>query len=126
MNVIQLTFSGCRLPLYSGYALRCADDGVGTAVGFATAFQAPIGGLMFAIEELATNTFSQVLGWQIFFACTVAVFTVTTFRSAQHALAEGQFGLFDGEAGTVLFEVNSSPTFSTLLTNGKLPLALRA
>ena len=45
----------------------------GTAVGFATAFQAPIGGLMFAIEELATNNFSQALGWQIFFACMLAV-----------------------------------------------------
>lgn len=74
-------------------------------MGFATAFQAPIGGLMFAIEELSTNTFSQALGWQVFFACMVAVFTVTTFKSAQHALQEGQFGLFDGEAGTVLFEV---------------------
>ena len=62
---------------------------------------------MFAIEELATSNFSQALGWQIFFACMVAVFTVTTFKSAQHALAEGQFGLFDGEAGTVLFEVLS-------------------
>ena len=102
------------------------DSFPGTAVGFATAFQAPIGGLMFAIEELATNTFSQVLGWQIFFACTVAVFTVTTFRSAQHALAEGQFGLFDGEAGTVLFEVDFSPTLPTLPTNSKPPFILRA
>lgn len=80
----------------------------GTAVGFATAFQAPIGGLMFAIEELASNTFSQALGWQIFFACTVAVFTVTTFKSAQYAVSAGQFGLFDGEAGTVLFEARAS------------------
>ena len=79
---------------------------------------------MFAIEELATNTFSQVLGWQIFFACTVAVFTVTTFRSAQHALAEGQFGLFDGEAGTVLFEVKFSLHLHSLHSSptAELPL----
>ena len=69
------------------------------------AFGAPIGGLLFAMEELATNGFSQALGWQTFFACMVGVFTVDTFRSAQSAVAQGRFGLFEGEAGTVLFEV---------------------
>jgi len=44
----------------------------GTAVGIAVAFSAPIGGLLFAFEELA-NSFSQALGWQIFFACMIAV-----------------------------------------------------
>ena len=74
-------------------------------MGIATAFGAPIGGLLFAMEELATNGFSQALGWQTFFACMVGVFTVDTFRSAQSAVAQGRFGLFEGEAGTVLFEV---------------------
>ncbi|CAL8466168.1 g5704 [Coccomyxa elongata] len=76
----------------------------GTAVGIATAFGAPIGGLLFAFEELA-NSFSQTLGWQIFFACMVAVLTLDTFKSAQHALNKGHFGLFDGDASTVFFEV---------------------
>lgn len=80
----------------------------GTAVGIAAAFSAPIGGLLFAMEELATSSFSQALGWQVFFACMLAVLTVDTFRSAQHALADGQFGVFDGAAGTVLFEVRSA------------------
>lgn len=79
----------------------------GTAVGIATAFGAPIGGLLFAMEELATNGFSQALGWQTFFACMVGVFTFDTFRSAQSAVAQGRFGLFEGEAGTILFEVIS-------------------
>lgn len=74
-------------------------------MGIATAFGAPIGGLLFAMEELATNSFSQALGWQTFFACMLGVFTVDTFRSAQSAVAQGRFGLFEGEAGTVLFEV---------------------
>ena len=82
-------------------------------MGIATAFGAPIGGLLFAMEELATNSFSQALGWQIFFACMLAVWTVDTFRSAQIALVEGQFGSFDGDAGTVLFEV--SPPFHRLV-----------
>ena len=41
-------------------------------MGIAVAFSAPIGGLLFAFEELA-NSFSQALGWQIFFACMIAV-----------------------------------------------------
>lgn len=65
------------------------------------------------MEELATSSFSQALGWQIFFSCTLAVLTVDTFRSAQRAFVEGQFGLFDGEAGTVLFEVRTV-TFAIL------------
>ena len=76
----------------------------GTAVGIATAFGAPIGGLLFAFEELA-NSFSQALGWQIFFACMLAVLTLDTFKSAQHAAKQGHFGLFDGDASTVFFEV---------------------
>lgn len=68
------------------------------------------------MEELATNGFSQALGWQTFFACMVGVFTVDTFRSAQSAIAKGRFGLFEGEAGTVLFEVcaSSQPCHSSL------------
>ena len=78
----------------------------GTAVGIATAFGAPIGGLLFAFEELA-HSFSQALGWQIFFACMAAVLALDTARSGQRALASGQFGVFDGDASTVFFEVGS-------------------
>lgn len=76
-------------------------------MGIATAFGAPIGGLLFAFEELA-NSFSQALGWQTFFACMLAVLTLDTFKSAQHALRRGHFGLFDGDASTVFFEVMCS------------------
>ena len=80
----------------------------GTAVGIATAFGAPIGGLLFAFEEVA-STFSQALGWQIFFACMTAVFTFNIARSAQHAITteDSYFGLFDGSASTIVFEVQS-------------------
>ena len=77
---------------------------VGTAVGVAAAFGAPIGGLLFAYEELA-SFFSQALGWQVFFACMLSVLTEDTLRSAQAALTQGHFGLFDGEASTIFFEV---------------------
>lgn len=70
------------------------------------AFSAPIGGLLFAFEELS-SAFSQALGWQIFFACMIAVLALDTLRSAQHSLGRGHFGLFDGDASTVFFEVQT-------------------
>ena len=79
---------------------------VGTAVGVAAAFGAPIGGLLFAYEELA-SFFSQALGWQVFFACMLSVLTEDTLRSAQTAVTQGHFGLFDGEASTIFFEVST-------------------
>ena len=73
-------------------------------MGVAAAFGAPIGGLLFAYEELA-SFFSQTLGWQVFFACMLSVLTEDTLRSAQTAVTQGHFGLFDGEASTIFFEV---------------------
>ena len=35
----------------------------------------------------------------------LAVLTLDTFKSAQHAAKQGHFGLFDGDASTVFFEV---------------------
>ena len=74
-------------------------------MGVAAAFGAPIGGLLFAYEELA-SFFSQALGWQVFFACMLSVLTEDTLRSAQSAVTQGHFGLFDGEASTIFFEVS--------------------
>ena len=61
---------------------------------------------MFAIEELTTAAFSQALGWQIFFACMLAVLVSNTLRSAEHAVMGGEFGLFEGPASTILYEVS--------------------
>ena len=57
----------------------------GAAMGVAVAFSAPIGGLLFVLEEIA-SFWQQSLGWQIFFACMMAVLTSDTLRSAQAAL----------------------------------------
>ena len=44
----------------------------GVAAGVAAAFDAPLGGLLFAFEEVASFWHSH-LGWQVFFCCVVAV-----------------------------------------------------
>ena len=79
----------------------------GVAVGVAAAFNAPIGGLLFAFEEVA-SFWQQSLGWQIFFACMCAVAALNLFRSAGHALLRtGAFGWFSED---VAFEAGVEVT----------------
>ncbi|KAG2489363.1 hypothetical protein HYH03_012193 [Edaphochlamys debaryana] len=69
----------------------------GVSVGVAAAFNAPIGGLLFAFEEVA-SFWQQRLGWQVFYACMCAVLTLNLSRSAGKAMiGKGTFGLFDKE-----------------------------
>ncbi|KAI7836469.1 hypothetical protein COHA_009686 [Chlorella ohadii] len=82
----------------------------GAAMGVAVAFSAPIGGLLFVLEEIA-SFWQQSLGWQIFFACMMAVLTSDTMRSMQAAIGEGQFGMFD----SVFFEVKTQLTTHVLM-----------
>jgi hypothetical protein len=73
----------------------------GVAAGVAVAFNAPIGGLLFAFEEVA-SFWQHSLGWQIFFACTCATLTLNLLRSAGKALLHsGVFGWFNED---VVFE----------------------
>jgi len=78
----------------------------GAAAGVAVAFRAPIGGLLFAFEEVA-SFWQQHVGWMIFFACMAGVLAIDLLNSAQRALGEGHFGLFESE-WSVAFEVKQS------------------
>lgn len=75
----------------------------GAAAGVAAAFRAPVGGVLFALEEAASWWRSALL-WRTFF--TTAVVAVV-LRSFMGICKGGKCGLF-GEGGLIMFDVNST------------------
>ena len=107
----ESTTLGFAFPIFP--SLRNSKDKrdfitAGVAAGVAVAFGTPIGGLLFAFEEIA-SFWQRSLGWQIFFSCMCATFALNLFQSAEYAIDNGHFGLFTRSG--VIFEI--SETIST-------------
>lgn len=78
----------------------------GAAAGVASAFGAPIGGLLFSMEEVS-SFWTLTLSWQIFFCCMVSAFTTDLFNSAfERFTYTGNFGQFKTQR-YILFNVNA-------------------
>ncbi|XP_071958229.1 chloride channel protein C-like isoform X2 [Antedon mediterranea] len=86
----------------------------GSAAGVASAFGAPVGGLLFAMEEVS-SFWSMKLSWQIFFCCMISTFTTDLFNSAFQAFRyQGNFGLFTSDK-YILFQVRKGLDVNILM-----------
>jgi len=69
----------------------------GCAAGVASAFGAPVGGLLFVLEEIS-SFWSHKLAWQIFFCTALATLTTTLISNSFEAFEfTGTFGLFSNK-----------------------------
>lgn len=73
----------------------------GSSSGVCAAFRAPVGGVLFALEEVATWWRSALL-WRTFFSTAVVV---VVLRAFMEICKSGNCGLF-GQGGLVMFDVS--------------------
>ncbi|KAJ0694360.1 putative CBS domain, chloride channel, voltage gated, chloride channel, core [Helianthus annuus] len=76
----------------------------GASSGVCAAFRSPVGGVLFALEEVATWWRSALL-WRTFFSTAVVV---VVLRAFMEYCKSGQCGLF-GEGGLIMFDVSDVP-----------------
>nr|XP_009858717.1 chloride channel protein C-like [Ciona intestinalis] len=78
----------------------------GAAAGVSSAFGAPVGGLLFSMEEVS-SFWNMKLSWQTFFCCMISTFTTDLFNSAFNGFTyTGSFGLFATETN-IMFQVDT-------------------
>ncbi|XP_029443044.1 chloride channel protein D-like [Rhinatrema bivittatum] len=107
---------GFQLPFFTRFR-NSADKRnfiiAGAGAGIASVFRAPVGGLLFVVEEMASS-WDIKLAWQTFFCCLMAAFTTDLFSSSFSGFVyRGHFGFFKAE-NRILFWVKNLLDMSVL------------
>uniref|UniRef100_A0A673Z2Z6 Chloride channel protein n=1 Tax=Salmo trutta TaxID=8032 RepID=A0A673Z2Z6_SALTR len=100
----------------------------GAAAGVSAAFGAPVGGVLFSLEEGA-SFWNQMLTWRIFFASMISTFTLNFFLSIYNKKPGDlsspgliNFGRFESDVSSVAYNLYEIPLFIVMGAAGKNPL----
>eukprot|EP00927_Polykrikos_kofoidii_P067950 TRINITY_DN6337_c0_g1_i2.p1 TRINITY_DN6337_c0_g1~~TRINITY_DN6337_c0_g1_i2.p1 ORF type:complete len:1358 (+),score=258.29 TRINITY_DN6337_c0_g1_i2:425-4075(+) len=79
-----------RLPWkLGGHRAQCEFVSIGTAMGVSGGFGAPVGGMLFSLEE-ASSFWPSELTWRTFFGCAIA----SIFTKVMKSIVKGTMGAF--------------------------------
>merc|ERR1712190_627338 len=97
--------------MFSGHRNRCELISQGAAMGVAAAFGAPVGGILFSLEE-ASSFWSKRLTWQSFLGTMLAAFLAKLAKSGFTAINASGFIEFPDNDAT--FREWELPIFSII------------
>ncbi|NXJ75781.1 CLCB protein, partial [Trogon melanurus] len=121
LSQLQSDTLGVHLPIFTRFR-NSADKRsfitAGAGAGIASVFRAPIGGLLFTLEEV--SSFWDIrLAWQTFFCCLMATFTTDLLSSSLYGFVyRGHFGFFEAEKRIIfwnLLDINILAFVPTIL-----------
>ncbi|NWH18520.1 CLCB protein, partial [Grus americana] len=108
LSQLQSDTLGVHLPIFTRFwnsADKRSFITAGAGAGIASVFRAPIGGLLFTLEEV--SSFWDIrLAWQTFFCCLMATFTTDLLSSSFYGFVyRGHFGFFEAEKRIIFWNL---------------------